>query len=106
MLASPRRSVLTQSRQQIYVPRGNRFATLISAERVNFGGELVIDGVQLPAGITMVAQPMPANLNVMPVVFEAAADAPLTGALVDFRMKPIDPEPQLLRPIQQPCRLS
>ncbi|MFM7038080.1 MAG: PPC domain-containing protein [Planctomycetaceae bacterium] len=87
----PRVARYSQSRQQIYVPRGNRFATLISAERVNFGGELVIDGVQLPAGITMVAQPMPANLNVMPVVFEAAADAPLAGALVDFRMKPTDP---------------
>ncbi|MEY3176062.1 MAG: hypothetical protein RLZZ436_3976 [Planctomycetota bacterium] len=87
----PRVARYSQSRQQIYVPRGNRFATLISAERVNFGGELVIDGVQLPAGITMVAQPMPANLNVMPVIFEAAADAPLAGALVDFRMKPTDP---------------
>ncbi|MEY3457652.1 MAG: hypothetical protein RL215_809 [Planctomycetota bacterium] len=87
----PRVARYSQSRQQIYVPRGNRFATLISAERVNFGGELVIDGVQLPAGISMVAQPMPANLNVMPVVFEAAADAPLAGALVDFRMKPTDP---------------
>ncbi|MFM7059283.1 MAG: peptidase [Planctomycetota bacterium] len=87
----PRVARYSQSRQQIYVPRGNRFATLISAERVNFGGELVIDGVQLPAGLSMVAQPMPANLNVMPVVFEAAADAPLAGALVDFKMKPTDP---------------
>jgi hypothetical protein len=87
----PRVARYSQSRQQIYVPRGNRFATIISAERANFGGELVIDGVQLPAGLTMVAQPMPANLNVMPVVFEAAPDAPLAGALVDFKMKPTDP---------------
>jgi hypothetical protein len=87
----PRVARYSQSRQQIYVPRGNRYATLISAERINFGGELVIDGVQLPAGISIVAQPMPANLNVMPVVFEASADAPLAGALVDFRMKPTDP---------------
>ena len=87
----PRVARYSQSRQQVYVPRGNRYATLISAERINFGGELVIDGVQLPAGISIVAQPMPANLNVMPVVFEAAADAPLAGALVDFRMKPTDP---------------
>jgi hypothetical protein len=87
----PRVARYSQSRQQIYVPRGNRYATLISAERINFGGELVIDGVQLPAGISIVAQPMPANLNVMPVVFEASADAPLAGALVDFRMRPTDP---------------
>lgn len=87
----PRVARYSQSRQQIYVPRGNRYATLISAERLNFGGELTIDGLQLPQGVTVVAQPMPANLNVMPVVFEAAADAPLAGALVDFRMKPVDP---------------
>lgn len=87
----PRVARYSQSRQQVYVPRGNRYATLISAERVNFGGELVIEGLQLPAGISIVAQPMPANLNVMPVVFEASPDAPLAGALVDFRMKPTDP---------------
>ncbi len=86
----PRVARYSQSRQQIYVPRGNRYATVISVERLNFGGELTIDGLQLPAGVTMIAQPMPANLNVMPVVFEAAADAPLAGALLDFRMKPTD----------------
>lgn len=86
----PRVARYSQSRQQIYVPRGNRYATLISAERLNFGGELTIDGLQLPQGVSVVAQPMPANLNVMPVVFEATADAPLAGALVDFRMKPVD----------------
>lgn len=89
-LGIPRVARYSQSRQQIYVPRGNRYATVISAERLNFGGELTIDGLQLPAGVTMIAQPMPANLNVMPVVFEAAADAPLAGALLDFRMKPTD----------------
>ncbi len=87
----PRVARYSQSRQQIYVPRGNRFGTLISAERLNFGGELTVDGVQLPPGITMVAPPMSANMNVVPVVFEAAPDAALAGALVDFRMKATDP---------------
>ena len=89
-LGIPRVARYSQSRQQIFVPRGNRYATLISAERINFGGELTIDGLQLPPGITIVAPPMAANMNVMPVVFEAAADAPLAGALVDFKMKPTD----------------
>jgi len=89
-LGIPRLARYSQTRQQVYVPKGNRFATLISAERLNFGGELTIDGVELPAGITMVAPPMAANMNVMPVVFEAAADAPLAGALVDFHMKATD----------------
>ncbi len=87
----PRVARYSQSRQQIYIPRGNRFGTIISAERVNFGGELTIDGIALPPGVTMTALPMPANLNTMPVVFESAADAPLAGALVDFRMKTTDP---------------
>lgn len=90
-LGIPRVARYSQSRQQVYVPRGNRYATIISAERINFGGELTIDGLELPPGITVVAPPMNPNLNVMPIVFEAAADAPLAGALVDFKMKPTDP---------------
>ena len=86
-LGIPRVARYSQSRQQIYVPKGNRFATLISASRQNFGGELVLEGKGLPQGITMLAQPMPSNMSVMPVVFEAAADAPLSGALVDFTAK-------------------
>lgn len=90
-LGIPRVARYSQSRQQIHIPRGGRFATLISANRQNFGGDLVIeDGLQLPPGITYTAEPMPGSMNVMPVVFEAAADAPLGGALVDFRMKTVD----------------
>lgn len=90
-LGIPRVARYSQSRQQIYVPTGGRFGTLISADRQNFSGELVMDDIQLPAGITMISRPMPGNQNVMPLIFEAAADAPVAGALVDFRMKPSDP---------------
>jgi len=83
-LGIPRVARYQQDRQRIYVPRGGRFATIISASRANFGGELELLNPELPAGITMVAQSMPANLNTMPVVFEAAADAPIGGTLVDF----------------------
>lgn len=92
----PRVARYSQSRQQIYVPRGNRFGTIISAERLNFGGELAVDGIELPPGVTMTALPMPANLNTMPVVFEAAPDAPLAGVLVDFRMKTTDPNQNVI----------
>jgi hypothetical protein len=91
-LGIPRVARYSQSRQQIYVPRGNRFATLISASRANFGGELVLEGNDLPAGITMHAEPMPANMSVMPVVFEAKADAPIAGKLVDFTARHADPK--------------
>ncbi|MFK7820719.1 MAG: pre-peptidase C-terminal domain-containing protein [Planctomycetaceae bacterium] len=91
-LGIPRVARYSQSRQQIYVPRGNRFATLISASRANFGGELVLDGKDLPPGIKMIAEPMAANMNTMPVVFEAAADAPIGGKLVNFTAKLNDPK--------------
>jgi len=73
-----------QYRQQIFVGRGNRFGTNINLARRNFGGELVLAPKELPAGITMHHDQVPANMSVMPVVFEAAADAPLTGGLYDF----------------------
>jgi hypothetical protein len=87
----PRVARYSQDRQRIYIPKGNRFATLISAERLNFGGELTIDGIELPEGVTITAPPMNPNMNVMPVVFEATAEAPLAGKLIDFRMKSTDP---------------
>ena len=86
-LGIPRVARYSQNQQRIYVPRGSRFGSIISASRVNFGGELVLEDMKLPDGISIVASPMPANLNTMPVIFEAAADAPLGGALIDFRAR-------------------
>ncbi len=86
-LGIPRVARYSQDRQRIYVPRGGRFATIISATRTAFSGELELIPEGLPEGIRMVARTMPASLNTMPVVFEAAADAPLSGALVDFRAR-------------------
>ena len=95
-LSIPRVERYGQFRQQIYVPKGGRFATLINAGRANFGGELVLEGKGLPAGIKMICENMPANMSSMPVVFEAAADAPLSGALVDFTARHAD-EKQKIR---------
>ena len=74
----------TQSRQYIAVPRGNRFATLISAKRANFGGELVFGAEGLPPGVTLRADRMAANVDAMPLVFEAAPDAAIGGKLLDL----------------------
>ena len=91
-LGIPRVARYSQYRQTIYVPRGNRFATLISAGRSNFGGEIVLDPKGLPEGITMHAEPMASNLSVMPVVFEAAPNAKIAGKLVDFAGRHADPK--------------
>ena len=74
----------TQARQCIAVPRGNRFATLISAKRANFGGELVFGAEGLPAGVTLQADRMAANIDAMPLVFDAAPDAAIGGKLLDL----------------------
>ncbi len=93
----PRVDRYSQTRQQIVVAKGNRFATLIDATKENFGGQLKLLGDSLPPGITMTAQPMVENLNSMPVVFQAAEDAELTGSLVDFRARHFDPEKEQAR---------
>jgi hypothetical protein len=82
----------SQFRQQMYVARGNRFGAVISASRENFGGDLLLDPRNMPPGIKVIADPMPANASTMPVVFEAAKDAPLSGRLVDLQAKSIDPK--------------
>lgn len=84
-LSIPRVDRYSQLRQTIAVPQGGRFATLVNVSRANFGGEIELIGEGLPPGITMHTQPMRSNLNSVPVVFEASADAALSGKLVDFR---------------------
>lgn len=75
----------SQQRQNISVPQGGRFAVLIDAVRKDFGGEIALQGDNLPQGIRMVAPPMHRNLNTMPVVFEVDEDAPLGGQLIEFQ---------------------
>jgi hypothetical protein len=77
----------SQNRQTIAVAKGNRFAVLLDAQRGEFGGELVLADNVYPEGVSVQSVPMVANLNRMPVVFEAAADAPLGGQLFDFSLK-------------------
>jgi hypothetical protein len=85
----------SQERQTITVPRGNRVATLMVANRYDVGGELVLGAEGLPAGIRMDAESMPANLSAIPVVFEAGADAPVAGALGQFTAALADPKTKL-----------
>lgn len=87
----PRIEQFGQYRQTIFVPRGGRFGTLLLGNRVNFGGELVLETEGLPAGIGVEAQPMAANLNQMPVVFTAAEDAPIGGQLLTLSARHADP---------------
>ena len=75
----PRVDRYSQTRQTIVVPRGNRYGTLILATRADFGGPIELLPQNLIPGVTMTAQPMHPSMNLMPVVFEAAEDAPIDG---------------------------
>lgn len=94
-LGIPRNARYSQERQRIVVARGNRFATVVSVARKNFGGEIVLDPQNIPKGVKMVADPMAANLTTMPVVFEAAADAPVSGTLIELKGRHADPKQKI-----------
>jgi hypothetical protein len=65
------------------VPRGNRMALMVNAGRANWGGDLEVSIEGLPKGMSFETVTMPANRNTIPVLFSAAADAPLGGTLAD-----------------------
>ncbi len=98
--------VPTQERQTIVVPRGNRFGTLIRATRADFGGDLSLKIDGLPEGIRMIAEPWPAGQDVLPVLFEAAPDAPVTGNLCDLTAAPSDSNVKRRGRLDQPADLA
>ncbi|QJW93576.1 PPC domain-containing protein [Frigoriglobus tundricola] len=80
-----------QERQTVTVPRGGRAASLVIANRADFGGPLVMGFEKLPAGVTLTAETMEPGLNVVPVVFEAKPDAPAAGHLSAITATHTDP---------------
>lgn len=81
-----------QDRQAVGVPQGNRMAVLTYASRANFGGPLQMYANGLPKGMTLTADVMADNVDAVPVVLDAAADAPIAGGLIDWRAKHVDPK--------------
>jgi hypothetical protein len=73
--------------QGVVVPRGGRMAVMMRADRRDVGGPAAFEVEGLPSGMVMRAEEVPAELGSGPVVFEAAADAPLAGALVGVKVK-------------------
>ena len=91
-LTIPRVALYSQERQTFPVPRGNRFATMVSASRVDVGGDLNITAEGLPAKMTFVTETMTAGMTVVPVVLEGAPDAPIAGTLGTFNARHVDPK--------------
>ena len=91
-LSIPKVGLFSQERQTISVPRGNRFAVLVNVARADFGGEVVLGVNKLPKGMTASAENMMPYLDTIPMVFEAAADAPVAGNMADLFAKHVDPK--------------
>jgi hypothetical protein len=80
----------SQTRQWVAVPRGNRWMTLLQLNRSEFGGPLEVWCDDLPAGVKMTAPQVRDSVGHIPVVFEAAPDAPIAGKLVDLQVRHAD----------------
>ena len=75
--------------QSISVPRGNRYATILSYHRSFFQNGISVRPQQLPTGLRVTAPPLDGRTvttyaAAVPIVFEAAANAPLGGLLTRF----------------------
>lgn len=88
-LSRPNR--LSQDRQTISIPRGNRVVAFLAVQRrvpaltpeMDLNVRLSASG--LPSGTLMSEAEIPADRFWTPVVLEASADAPLGGSLTDIR---------------------
>lgn len=89
-ISIPKVSLFSQERQTISVPRGGRMATLVAVGRANFGGEVTMGAEGLPGGVAMHAENVAANLDVVPVVFEAAGGAEVAGRLANLSVRHVD----------------
>ncbi len=82
----PRPNRVSQERQTINVPRGNRVMTFLAVRRQGLKGPVKLEPQELPAGVTSPAVNVPGDQFMMPVVIEATADAPLGGSLAQVRV--------------------
>ena len=90
--ASPNYNVNdSHSRQFIAVPRGGRYATLVNITRNNIGGDMTFEMPNLPPGMKLLTKDMPKDLPNINLLFEAAPDAPLAGAVLPVTLKHSDP---------------
>lgn len=66
---------------------GNRNFMLLNVSRADFDGPINVTFDGLPQGVTADFDPIPAGQGTIPVVFTAAADAPVAGSMVNITGK-------------------
>jgi hypothetical protein len=80
----PERIRKSQDRQVISVPRGNRVTAYLAVRRDGCDGPVQLKFDGLPKGLTAKLDSVSNDEYLLPVVFEASADAPLGGQLVSL----------------------
>ena len=68
---------VSQKWKTFSVPRGNRYAAVVNVVRENISCAAEFVAGPLPGGVTMHCAPISKAVTTFPVVFEAAADAPI-----------------------------
>jgi hypothetical protein len=86
----------TSYRQFLAVPKGGRMALRENFTRNGVGGDYRFDLQGLPAGVKLLDDAAPGSLPGVPLVLEAAADAPHGGAVVTPRLLPLDPNNKIV----------
>lgn len=100
--ASPQFTVNdTHYRQFIPVPKGGRYATLVNVSRVNVSGDYKFEAPNLPQGVKLLTELAPKDLGSMPLLFEAAPDAPLGHQVVPVKLNPVDPANKVVGKLRQ-----
>jgi hypothetical protein len=82
----------SQERQAVSVPQGNRVVTFLSVQRRGFSGEASLAASGLPNGVELLGAAIPEDRFWVPIVMQAAADAPVAGTLAHIEASAKDGE--------------
>lgn len=100
--ASPHYSVNdSQYRQFMAIPKGGRMVLLQNFTRSAVNGDFKFEASGLPPGVKLLSQLAPKDQPGMPLMFEAAADAPIGAAVVPVVLKPVDPAQKIIGKMRQ-----
>lgn len=100
--ASPHYSVNdSQYRQFMAVPRGGRMVLLQNFTRSAVSGDFKFEAAGLPQGVKLLTELAPKDQPGMPLMFEAAPDAPIGGAVVPVTLKSVDPAQKIVGRMRQ-----
>ncbi|MEM7146439.1 MAG: PPC domain-containing protein [Verrucomicrobiota bacterium] len=91
-----------QIRKAMVAHQGNRYATVVNVNRKNFNSEVAFDIPGLPKGMTWKSGKVPPGMTSFPIVFYAAADAPIGGKLVDLNARSLDEKVKVEGKYSQP----